>query len=109
MIQATICGTLVEDAEYSSAHRSNSTREYQPQAVFTIVMQRGGYDQRVKCRIRGHRATSVEPHLVAGKRVVVSGELRLPIGNSIALLLVDICELAGGARALRGEGATDAV
>lgn len=103
MIHATICGALIADAEYHSARRRNSSHEYQPEADFTIVTHRGGYDQRIDCRIRGHRATAVEPHLVAGKRVVVSGELRLPRGNGAARLLVDLCELAGGARTRRGE------
>ncbi|MEI9951626.1 MAG: hypothetical protein WDO74_22265 [Pseudomonadota bacterium] len=68
---------------------------------FTLSVRRGADNQLIACRMYGTRATSVEPHLVEGKRVIVSGHLRLPKGDGLARLSVDLCQLVGGTRTIR--------
>jgi len=98
MIHATIHGTIAEDAGYRAARRGHD-HSRQAQAVFELETKRSGVTQIVMCQIRGSIATALEPHLVAGKRVVVSGSLRLPTTPEQATWLnVDRCELVGGTR-----------
>jgi len=108
MIHATIHGVLTEDAEFIGPRRS-SVHSRQANATFTISTRCGGVEQFVCCRMRGQRAESIEPELAEGKRVIVSGSLRLPRGDEPARLEVDRIELVGGARALRGERSSNAL
>jgi hypothetical protein len=85
MIHATIHGILLGDARHRpSIHRNG--KSLQEQVRFTISTsntrtvqdgQTAEQFQVVQCCMRGGYATGVRRHLVAGKRVIVSGELVL--------------------------------
>ncbi len=51
----------------------------------------------------GTRAKGIEPHLVEGKRVILSWELRLPKAGGLARLSVELCQLVGGTRTGRDD------
>ncbi len=96
MIHATIHGVLLGDARHRpSVHRDGKSLQEQLRFTLSTSNARTVQDgqsaeqfQVVQCCVRGGYATGIRHHLVAGKRVIVSGELVLLTPSSGAPYLM---------------------
>jgi hypothetical protein len=104
VIHATIHGVLLNDGRLRPAcDLAGVKRQRQVRFTVSTTKHRGaegeGQFQTVQCCIRGDYALHVAPHLVTGKRVVVSGELVMltsESGESYLMLNVRATEFVGG-------------
>jgi hypothetical protein len=98
MIHATVSGLIVDDATFSPAYRSE-TRSHAAVARFQLSTRKhySGY-QVVECEFQGRGAATLQQHLVAGKRILATGELTLQTSGGFPRLMLTVknIELVGG-------------
>ncbi len=94
-IQATFTGNVTGQASFQPA-----TRQREAMVSFSVFAGPQHLSDRdyVRCRLKGRKAEALRHYLVAGKKLLLSGDLRLVIGADRPFLgcAVNSIELLGG-------------
>jgi hypothetical protein len=96
MIQATFTGNITGQAKYQPA-----TRQREAMVSFSVFAGPQHLPDRdyVRCRLKGRKAEALHHYLVAGKKLLLSGDVRLVLTGTERPFLgcaVTSIELLGG-------------